>query len=192
MVIYSLDVLLSWFGTSLLFLSSLLTVASWLVYRFLRGQVRWFGIPIFFRIFCRSQFIVIYTVKGFGIANKVEIDVFLEVSWFFDDPADVGHLISDSSAFSKSSLHIWKFMVHVLLKPGLENFEHYFISMWDECSCVVFRTFFGTAFLEWKLTFSSPVATAEFYRFAGILSAALSQHHLSGFEIAQLEFHHLH
>jgi len=72
---------------------------------------------------------VIYTVKGFGIANKVEIDVFLEVFWFFDDPADVGHLISGSSALSKSSLHIWKFMVHVLLKPGLENFEHYFISM---------------------------------------------------------------
>ena len=78
------------------------------MYRFLRGQVRWFGIPIFFRIFCRSQFIVIYTVKGFGIANKVEIDVFLEVSWFFDDPADVGNLISGSSAFSKTSLNIWE------------------------------------------------------------------------------------
>ena len=72
---------------------------------------------------------MIYTVKGFGIANKVEIDVFLEVFWFFDDPADVGHLISGSSALSKSSLHIWKFMVHVLLKPGLENVEHYFASV---------------------------------------------------------------
>ena len=75
------------------------------------------------------QFIVIHTVKGFGIVNEVEIDVFLELSCFFDDPADVGNLISGSSAFSKSSLNIWTFLVHILLKPGLENFEHYFASM---------------------------------------------------------------
>ena len=75
------------------------------------------------------QFIVIHTVKGFGIVNKAEIDVFLELSCFFDDPADVGNLISDSSTFSKSSLSIWMFMVQVLLKPGLENFEHYFTSI---------------------------------------------------------------
>ena len=75
------------------------------------------------------QFIVIHMVKGFGIVNKAEIDVFLELSCFFDDPADVGNLISGSSAFSKTSLNIWKFTVHVLLKPGLENFEHYFTSM---------------------------------------------------------------
>ena len=75
------------------------------------------------------QFIVIHTVKGFGIANKAEIDVFLELSCFFDDPADVGNLISGSSAFSKSSLNIWKFTVHVSLKPSLENFEHYFASV---------------------------------------------------------------
>ena len=75
------------------------------------------------------QFIVIHTVKGFGVANKAEIDVFLELSCFFDDTADVGNLISDSSAFSKSSLNIWKFSVHVVLKPGLENFEHYFASI---------------------------------------------------------------
>ena len=72
------------------------------------------------------QFIVIHIVKGFGIVNKAEIDVFLELSCFFDDPADVGNLISDSSAFSKTTLNIWKIMVHVFLKPGLENFEHYF------------------------------------------------------------------
>ena len=72
------------------------------------------------------QFIVIHTVKGFGIVNKAEIDVFLERSSFFNDPADVGNLISASSAFSKTSLNIWKFMVHVLLKIGLENFEPYF------------------------------------------------------------------
>ena len=75
------------------------------------------------------QFIVIHTVKGFGIVNKAEIDAFLELSYFSNDPVDVGSLISGSSAFSKTSLNIWKFMVHVLLKPGLENFEHYFTSM---------------------------------------------------------------
>ena len=69
---------------------------------------------------------MIHTVKGFGIVNKTEVDDFLEISCFFDDPADVGNLITGSSAFSKSSLNIWKFMVHILLKPGLENFEHYF------------------------------------------------------------------
>ena len=72
------------------------------------------------------QFIVIHIVKGFGLVNKAEIDISLELSWFFDDPEDVGNLISGSSAFSKTRLNIWKFMVHVLLKPGLENFEHYF------------------------------------------------------------------
>ena len=72
------------------------------------------------------QFIVIHTVKGFGIVNKAELDIFLELSCFFDDPVDVGNLISGSSAFSKSSLNTWKFMVHILLKPHLKNFEHYF------------------------------------------------------------------
>ena len=81
------------------------------------------------------QFIVIHTVKGFGIVNKAEIDGFLELSCFFDDPADVGNLISGSSAFSKTSLNIWNFMVHVLLKPGLQNFEHYFTSV--EMSVIV-------------------------------------------------------
>ena len=72
------------------------------------------------------QFIVIHTVEGFGIVNKADVDVFLELSCFFDDPADVGNLISGSSAFPKTSWSIWKFTAHVLLKPGLENFEHYF------------------------------------------------------------------
>ena len=75
------------------------------------------------------QFAVIHTVKGFGIVNKAEVDVFLELSCFFNDPVDVGNLISGSSAFTKSSLNIWKFMVHILLKPGLENFEHHFASV---------------------------------------------------------------
>ena len=75
------------------------------------------------------QFIVIHTVEGFGIVNKAEIDVFLELSCFFNDPTDVGNLISGSSAFSKTSFNIWNFSVHVLLKPDLENFEHYFTSV---------------------------------------------------------------
>ena len=83
------------------------------------------------------QFVMVHTVKDSGIVNKAEINVFLKLSCLFDDPADVGNLISGSSAFSKSNLYIWKFMVHVLLKPGLENFEHYFTSVLDECNCVV-------------------------------------------------------
>ena len=75
------------------------------------------------------QFVVIHTVKGFSVVNEAKIDVFLELSCFFDDPVDVGNLISGSSAFAKSSLNIWKSTVHVLLKPGLENFEHYFASV---------------------------------------------------------------
>ena len=88
-----------------------------------------------------SQFVVIHTVQGFGIVNKAEVDVFLELSCFLDDPVDVENLISGYSAFSKSSLNIWKFLIHVLLKPSLENFEHYFASVWDECNCVVVWTF---------------------------------------------------
>ena len=83
------------------------------------------------------QFIVIHTVKGFGTVNKAEMDVFLKLSCFFDDPADIGNLISGSSAFSKTSLNIWKVAVQVLLKLGLENFEHYFTSVCDECNCAV-------------------------------------------------------
>ena len=75
------------------------------------------------------EFVMIHTIKGFGIANKAEVDVFLELACFFDDPTDVSNLISGSSAFSKPSMSIWKIMVHTLLKPGLENFEHYFTSM---------------------------------------------------------------
>ena len=84
-----------------------------------------------------SQFIVIHTVKSFGIFNKAEIDVFLELSCYFDDPVDVGNFISGFSAFSKVSLNIWKFMVHLLLKPGWENFEHYFARGGDKCNCAV-------------------------------------------------------
>ena len=81
--------------------------------------------------------VVVNTIKGLGIANKAEADIFLELSHFFDDPGDVGNLISGSSAFPKNSLNIWKFMVHILLKPDLENFEHYSNSVGDECNCVI-------------------------------------------------------
>ena len=103
------------------------------------------------------QFIVIHTVKGFGIVKKAEIDVFLELACFFDDPADVGNLISGSSAFSKTSLNIRDLTVHILLKPGLENFEHYFTSMWDERNCAVVWAFFGIAFLwDWNENWAFP------------------------------------
>ena len=155
------------------------------------GQAVWYS--HLFQNF--PQFIVIHTVKSFGIVNKAEINIFLELFCFFGEPVNVGNLIPASSAFSKSSLNIWKLRVRILLKSGLENFEDYFTSMWDECNWAVVWAFFLHCLsleLEWKLTFSSPMATAEFSKFAGILSAALSQHHLSGLETARLEFHHLH
>ena len=101
------------------------------------------------------QFVVIHTVKGFSVVN--EADVFLEFSCFFYDPVDVGNLISGSSAFSKSSLYIWKFSVHVLLKPSLEEFEHYFASMWNECNCVVVWAFFGGVLWNWNENWPFPV-----------------------------------
>ena len=111
------------------------------------GQVIWYS--HLFQNF--PQFIVIHTVKGFGIVNKVEIDIFLELSGFLDDLGDACNLISGSSAFSQTNLNIWIFMSQVLLKPGLQNSEHYFISVWDECKCVVVWAFFGIAFLwDWN------------------------------------------
>ena len=104
------------------------------------------------------QFVVIHRFKGFGIVNEAEVDVFLELSCFFNDPTDVSNLISGSSAFSKSRLNIWNFTVHVLLKPGLDNFEHHFASMWDECNYSVAWAFFGIAFLwDWNENWPLPV-----------------------------------
>ena len=104
------------------------------------------------------QFVVVHTVKAFGIVNRAEVDVFLKFSCFFYDPMDVGNLISGSSAFSKSSLDVWNFLVYVLLKPCLENFEHYFASVWDEYSCAIVWTFFGIAFLwDWNENWPFPV-----------------------------------
>ena len=100
----------------------------------------------------------LHTVKGHGVVNKAEVDVFLECSCFFDDPMEVGNLISGFSAFSKTSLNIWKFSVHILLEPGLENFEHWFPSVWDECSCAVVWAFFGITFpWDWNENWPFPV-----------------------------------
>ena len=118
------------------------------------GQVVWY----FHLLNNFPQCVVIHTIKGFGIVNKAERNVFLQLSCFFDDPVDVGNFNSGSSVFSKSSLNIWKFTVHVLLKPGLENFEQYFTSMWDECNCVVVWAFFGIGFLwDWNENWPFPV-----------------------------------
>ena len=153
MTIYSLDVLFSQFGISLLFHVQFCCFLTCIQISQEAGQVVWYtcllkNVP---------QFVVIHTVKGFGIVNKAEADIFLELSCFFDDPVDVGNLISGSSAFSKSSLNIWKFTVHRLLKSGLENFDDCFASMWDECNCAVVWAFFGFAFLwDWNEHWSFP------------------------------------
>ena len=125
MTIYSLDVLLSRFGNSLLFHILFCCFLTCIQVSQEAGQVVWYS-HLFQNI---PQFAVIRTVKGFVIVNKAEVDVFLELSCFFDDPAYVCNLISGSSTFSKFSLNIWKFMAHLLLKSGLENFECYFTSM---------------------------------------------------------------
>ena len=156
-----------------------LTVASWPTYRFLRRQVRWSGIPISLRVL---QFIVIHTVKGFSIVNEAEVDVFLEFPCFLYDPVDVGNLISVSSAFSKSSLYIWKFSVHIVLKHRILSITLIACEMSATYGSLNIVWHCPSLGLEWKLTFSGPVARAEFPKFAGILSA-LSQHHLLGFSI---------
>ena len=118
------------------------------------GQVVWYS--HLFQNF--PQFIVIHTVEDFDIVNKAQIDISLELYCFFDDPADVGNVISGSSAFSKTSFNIWKFLVHLLLKPGLENFEHYLTSVWDECNFAVVWAFFGIALLRnWNENWHFPV-----------------------------------
>ena len=118
------------------------------------GKVIWYS--HLFKNF--PQFVVIHTVKGFSVVNEAEVDVFLELFCFFHNPVDVGNLISGSSIFFKSSLNIWKFTVHILSKPDLENFEHYFASVWDECNCVVVWTFFDIVFLwNWNENWPFPV-----------------------------------
>ena len=118
------------------------------------GKVFWY-----FHLFKNVPlFVVIHIVKGFSIVNSTEVDVFLESFCFFYDPMDVGNLTSGSSTFSKSSLYIWKFSVHVLLKSSLKGFEHYCVIMWNEHNCVIVWAFFGIAVLwDWNENFAFPV-----------------------------------
>ena len=163
---------------------------TYTAYRLLRRQVRWSSIPISLRIFHSLLWSI---VKGSSVVNEAEVDGFLESPCFLYDPMDVSNLISGSSAFSKSSLYIWKFSVHLLLKPSLKDFSIILLAcemneLYGSLNTLGHCPSLG---LEWKLNFSSPVAIAEFSKFAGILSAALSHCHLLRFGIAQLEFHHL-
>ena len=136
-------------------LCPVLTVVSCPAYRFLRRQVKWSGIPISKNF---PQFVAIHTVKGFSIVKEAEIDIFLEFSCFFYDPVDVCNLISGFSAFSKSSLYIWKFLILILLKHSLKDFEHYLASMWNEGNYTVVWIFFSIAFhWDWNENWPFPV-----------------------------------
>ena len=168
-----------------------ITLSSKPAHRFLRRQVRWSGIPTSLRIL---QFIVIHTVKGFSVVNETEVYIFLEFPCFLYGPADIGNVISGSFAFSKPSLYIWKFSVHIPLKPSLKDFEHYLASLWNQSSCTVAWTVFGIDFLwDWNENLPFPVLwpvlsfpdllTCWMWHFKNII--------FLGFEIAHLEFHHL-
>ena len=152
---YSLDILLSQFGTSLLFhvqFSILLPDLHTIFSGGRSGGLVYPSLEEFSTVCCDPQ------SQRLWHSQQSRSRCFLELSYFFDDTMDVGNLISGSSAFSKTSLNIWKFMVHILLKPGLENFENYFTSMWDECNCVVVWAFFGIAFLwDWNENWPFPV-----------------------------------
>ena len=149
MTIYNLDILLSQFGTNLFSIpGSNCCFLTCIKIAQKAGKIVWYS--HLFKNF--PHFFVIHTVNTFSKVNEVEIDVLPQFSCFFYDPTDVGNLISGSSAFSKSSLNIWNFSVHILLKLSLENFEHYFASVWNECNCAVVWTLFGIALLwDWGL-----------------------------------------
>ena len=154
------------------------------------GQVVWYS--HLFKNF--PQLALIHTVKGCSVVNEAEIDVFMELSCFFSDSVDVGNMISGSSVFCKSSLNIWKFSVHIVLKPSLEIFEHYFARVWNECNCAVFWTFFGIVILwNWN--------EADLFQSCGHYCAFQICWHIeystftaSSFRIwnSSTEFHHLH
>ena len=154
------------------------------------GKVVWYS--HFFKNFL--QFVVIHTVKGFGTVNKTEVNVFLELPCFFDDPTAVGNLISGSSAFSKNQLEHQEVHSSCTAEAWLGEFWALLCwhVRWEQlCSSLNILCHCLSLGLEWKLTFTISVASWEFSKFAGILSAALSQHHLLGFETAQLKFHNL-
>ena len=137
------------------------------------GQVVWYSHLL--KNF--PQFSVVHTVKGLSLVNEAEVDFFFEFSCFFYDPMDVGNLIFGTAAFSKPILNIWTFSVHVLLKPSLQNFEHYFATMWNECNCAVIWVFFGIAFpWDWNENWPFPVLwpLLSLPNLLSTLSAALS------------------
>jgi len=138
------------------------------------------------------KFIVTHTVKG--LVHEAEVDAFLEFPCFLYNPANVGNLIPGSSAFSKTSLNIWKFTVHVLLKPGLENFEHYFTSMWDEWIVQYFEHSLALPFFEigMKTDLFQSCGHCWVFQICWHIECNTFTASSSGFEIAQLEFHHLH
>ena len=146
MTIYRLDILLSQFGTTLLS-SSNCCFLTCIQVSHEAGEVVWQS--HLFKNF--PQFSVIHTVKGFSIVSEAEVDVFLELPCFFYDPTDAGNLISGSSDFSESRLYIWKFSVHILLKPSLKDFEHYLAGMWNQWNCTVVWATFGIAFLGTRM-----------------------------------------
>ena len=189
--IYSLDVLLSLFETSLLFMSG--SNCCFLICIQISQEA---GKVVEYSLLLKNlpQFVVIHTIKGFGIVNKSAVDVFLKHSCFFYNATDVGNLISGSSVFCESSLNIKKFLVEVLLKPGLE-FEHYCASVWDKCNWAVVWTFFGITFL-WDWNENWPFSVLWLLpSFPNLMASWLQHFHsinLLGFEIAQLESHHLH
>ena len=154
MTIYSLDVLFFLHGTSLLFHVQFYLWLPDLRRDFSRGRSGGLIFPTL------SEFSTVYCEphsQRLGIVNKAEIVIFMELSCFFHDPADGGNLISDSFAFSITSLNIWKFTIHILLKPALENFKNYFTGMWDQCNCAVAWTFFGIPFHgDWRENWPFP------------------------------------
>ena len=133
-----------------------LTVASWPAYQFPRRQIRWSGIPISLRIF--RGLLSSTQSKALSVVNEAEADVFLEFPCFFSDPTNVGNLTSGSSAFLKSSLYIWEFLIQVLLKPSLKDFEQHLSGIWNEQNCAVIWPFFGFAILcDWNESWPFPV-----------------------------------
>ena len=153
MTIYSFDVSLPNFEPA----CGSKTIAFCPAYRFLRKQVRWSVIPISLRSFYSLLWSTLSKALAY-VVHEAEVDVFLEFPCYLYDPMDVGNLISGSSAFSKMSLNVWKFTIHILLKPVLESFEQYFTSVWDECNCTVIWTFCCIAFLwDWNKNWSFPV-----------------------------------
>ena len=188
MIIYSLDGLLFLFGTSLLFHVQFCYILTCIQISQEAGKVIWYSHLL--KNFL--QFVVIHSVKSFSVVNEAEVDVFLEFSLFFYDPTDVGNLISGSPAFPKSSLNIWKFSVHILLKPSLENFEHYFACLWDECICAVVWAFLALPFfgIGMKTDLFQSCGHCWVFQICWHIGSSTFPASSFRFEIAELKFHH--